>query len=97
VGFYGDRMHFEFWVPVYVGDTITTTAEVIEAIQEKGYVRLQIEVKPRGKRPSCVVNIWLSRPARGVNRYAARLAIEQLGLHGVKMPGVWSRIQSPAG
>jgi len=43
--FMATEMHFEFLGPVYVGDTITTTAEVIEAIQEKGYVRLQIECK----------------------------------------------------
>jgi acyl dehydratase len=41
--FMATEMHFEFLGPVYVGDTITTSAEVIEAIQEKGYVRLRIE------------------------------------------------------
>jgi acyl dehydratase len=37
------EMQFEFLGPVYVGDTITTTAEVTEADQEKGFVRLHIE------------------------------------------------------
>lgn len=41
--FMASEMHFEFLGPVYVGDTITTTAEVIEANQEKGFVRLRIE------------------------------------------------------
>ncbi len=40
--FMATEMHFEFLGPVYVGDTITATAEVIEAVQEKGYVRLRI-------------------------------------------------------
>jgi 3-hydroxybutyryl-CoA dehydratase len=41
--FMASEMHFEFLGPVYVGDTITTTAEVIESNQEKGFVRLRIE------------------------------------------------------
>jgi acyl dehydratase len=41
--FMATEMHFEFLGPVYVGDTITATAEVIEVAQEKGFVRLRIE------------------------------------------------------
>ena len=41
--FMATEMHFEFLGPVYVGDTITTMAEVIEADPERGFVRLKIE------------------------------------------------------
>ena len=48
--FMATEMHFEFLGPVYVGDTITTTAEVIDVVQEKGFVCLRIEcVNAEGK------------------------------------------------
>jgi acyl dehydratase len=48
--FMATDMHFEFLGPVYVGDTITATAEVIEAVPEKGFVHLRVEcVNAEGK------------------------------------------------
>lgn len=35
--------NIEFVKPVFIGDTITTTAEIIEIIQEKGLIRLSTE------------------------------------------------------
>jgi len=40
--FMATEMRFEFLAPVYVGDTITTTAEVSELNPENGFVRLKI-------------------------------------------------------
>ena len=40
--FMATEMRFEFLAPVYVGDTITTTAAVSEVNRENGFVRLQI-------------------------------------------------------
>jgi acyl dehydratase len=39
--FLATSMHFDFIAPVYVGDTITAEMEVIEADQERGWVRLR--------------------------------------------------------
>jgi acyl dehydratase len=48
--FMATEMHFEFLEPVYVGDTITASAEVIEVVEEKGFVRLHVEcVNAEGK------------------------------------------------
>ena len=33
-------MRFEFLAPVYIGDTITAEAEVVEADESRGWVRL---------------------------------------------------------
>ncbi len=38
--FLANRMTFEFLAPVYIGDTITAEAEVIEADETRGWVRL---------------------------------------------------------
>jgi 3-hydroxybutyryl-CoA dehydratase len=48
--FLATGMHFEFLGPVYVGDTITATAEVIEVDPEKSFVRLRVDcVNAEGK------------------------------------------------
>ena len=39
--FLATSMKFEFAAPVYVGDTITAEMEVIEADQDRGWVRLR--------------------------------------------------------
>lgn len=41
--FMASEMRFEFLAPVYVGDTITAAAEVMEVKPENGFVLLQIE------------------------------------------------------
>ena len=38
--FLATKMQFEFLAPVYIGDTITAEAEVIEADEQKGWVHL---------------------------------------------------------
>ncbi len=38
--FLATEMKFEFLAPVYIGDTITAEAEVIDADEERGWVRL---------------------------------------------------------
>jgi len=38
--FVANKMTFKFLAPVYIGDTITAEAEVIEADQSRGWVRL---------------------------------------------------------
>ena len=38
--FLGNEMHFEFLGPVYVGETVTAEAEVVEADNSRGWVRL---------------------------------------------------------
>ena len=48
--FMATDMHFEFLGPVYVGDTITAIAEVIDVVEAKGFVRLHVEcVNTEGK------------------------------------------------
>ena len=39
--FLATEMHLEFLAPVYVGDTITAEAEVVEADEARGWVRLR--------------------------------------------------------
>ena len=39
--FLATDMHFEFVAPVYVGDTITAEAEVVDADESRGWVRLR--------------------------------------------------------
>ncbi len=39
--FLAKEMHFEFLAPVYIGDTVTAEAEVVEIDEEKGWVRLR--------------------------------------------------------
>lgn len=38
--FLGSEMHFYYTAPVFIGDTITATAEVVEADAERGWVKL---------------------------------------------------------
>ncbi len=38
--FLATEMHAEFLAPVYIGDTITAEAEVVEADERRGWVRL---------------------------------------------------------
>ena len=39
--FLASEMHFEFLAPVYVGDTITAEAEIIEVDKSRGWVRMR--------------------------------------------------------
>lgn len=39
--FMATKMQFKFLAPVFIGDTITAEAEIIEVNEEKGWVRLQ--------------------------------------------------------
>jgi 3-hydroxybutyryl-CoA dehydratase len=49
--FLATEMHFEFLGPVYIGDTVTATVEIVEKHQEKGWVTLDCRVlDEEGKR-----------------------------------------------
>lgn len=39
--FMATEMHFEFLAPVYIGDTITAEAEIVEMRESEGWVRLR--------------------------------------------------------
>ena len=43
--FLANEMHFIFLAPVYIGDTITASAEIIEFAPERGWVRLDCECR----------------------------------------------------
>jgi 3-hydroxybutyryl-CoA dehydratase len=43
--FLATEMHFKFLAPVYIGDTITASAEIVEFAPERGWVRLDCECR----------------------------------------------------